>query len=123
VKNQFILPALLFLLMHISEKACASKVNLFGKATGYAQSIIDLNTLHDFISEEKIKLGTIRFNADEAFRLEIDITETTLCFADFDGYHGMIYLEPNHSYEIVFPPKRKLTESQKRNPFFKPDPV
>lgn len=94
-----------------------------GKASGYAQNTIELNTLHDFISEEKIILGTLRFNTDETFKLEVDITETTLCFADFDGYHGMIYLEPGHSYEIVFPPKREMTEAQKRNPFFKPEPV
>lgn len=94
-----------------------------GKASGYAQNTIELNTLHDFISEEKLKLGTIRFNTDESFKLEVDIAETTLCFADFDGYHGMIYLEPGHSYEIVFPPKREMTESQKRNPFYKPEPV
>lgn len=94
-----------------------------GKASGYAKNTIELNTIHDFISEEKITLGTLRFNTDETFKLEVDIAETTLCFADFDGYHGMIYLEPGHSYEIVFPPKREMTEAQKRNPFFKPEPV
>lgn len=109
--------------MNFPGKAWATKVLISGKASGYAQNTIELNTLHDFISEEKIKLGTIRFNTDETFKLEIDIAETTLCFADFDGYHGMIYLEPGHSYEIIFPPKREMTESQKRNPFFKPEPV
>ncbi len=84
---------------------------------------IELYVLHDFISEEKIKLGTVRFNAEGVFNLEIEIPETNLCLADFDGYHSMIYLEPGKSYQIVFPPKRTLTESQKRNPFVKPEPV
>ena len=84
---------------------------------------IELYRLHDFISEEKIKLGTLRFNANGDFNLIVDISETNLCLADFDGYQGMIYLEPGKSYEIVFPPKRNLTESQKRNPFVKPEPV
>jgi hypothetical protein len=123
VKKILLLVAFLFSLVHFTEKAWATKVLISGKAQGYGQKTIELNTLHDFISEEKIRLGTIRFNTDETFKLEVDITETTLCFADFDGYHGMIYLEPGHSYEIVFPPKHELSESQKRNPFFKSEPV
>ena len=103
--------------------AHAAAVKITGKAPGYAQNSIQLNRLHDFISEEKIKLGNFRFDAEGAFSLEIELAGTSLCFADFDGYHGMIYLEPGKSYEIIFPPKRSLTESQKRNPFNKPEPV
>ncbi|MDP2335290.1 MAG: hypothetical protein Q8N05_02350 [Bacteroidota bacterium] len=113
----------LFLCLLVTEKAWSNQVKISGKAPEYALNSIDLNKLHDFISEEKIKLGTIRFNAEGEFNLEIDLSETCLSFADFDGYHGMIYLEPGKSYEIVFPPKRLLTESQKRNPFFKPEPI
>lgn len=123
MKKFLLLSTFLFLLVHFQGKAWATKVLISGKAPGYGQNSIELNTLHDFISEEKIKLGTLRFNTDESFKFEIDIAETTLCFADFDGYHGMIYLEPGHSYSIVFPPKREMSESQKRNPFFKPEPV
>ena len=113
----------LLLCIFLNQNAWSAQVKITGKAPEYAQSSIELNTLHDFISEEKVKLGTIRFNADGLFSLEVELAETSLCFADFDGYHGMIYLEPGKSYEIVFPPKRKLTESQKRNPFIKPEPV
>lgn len=107
----------------LTEKAWPTQVKITGKAPEYANNSIGLNRLHDFISEEKMKLGTIRFNSEGIFNLEVELTETSLCFADFDGYHGMIYLEPGKSYEIVFPPKRKLTESQKRNPFVKPEPI
>lgn len=104
-------------------KAFAAPVKITGKAAEYAQNSIDLNVLHDFISEEKIKLGVMHFNAQGFFELEVNLDQVNLCFADFDGYHGMIYLEPGKSYELVFPPKRNLTASQKRNPFLKPDPV
>ena len=114
----FILTGLLF-----AGKAWSAQVKISGKAPGYTSNTIDLYTLHDFISEEKVKLGTLRFGADGAFSLTTDITETYLCLADFDGYKGMIYLEPGKSYEIIFPPKRTLTEAQKRNPFVKPEPV
>lgn len=114
----FILTGLLF-----AGKSWSAQVKISGKAPGYAPNTIDLYILHDFISEEKVKLGTLRFNSDGVFSVTADISETNLCLADFDGYQGMIYLEPGKSYEIVFPPKRTLTETQKRNPFVKPEPV
>lgn len=84
---------------------------------------MELYLLHDFITEEKIKLGSIRFDAQGAFETSVDLNQISLCHADFDGYQGLIYLEPGKSYELVFPPKRNLTPAQKRNPFLKPDPV
>lgn len=123
VTKIFLIPIWLILFLFLTEKAHATSVKITGKAPEYAQNSVELNTLHDFISEEKLKLGTLRFNADGSFNLELELTETSLCFADFDGYHGMIYLEPGKAYEIMFPPKRTLTESQKRNPFAKPEPV
>jgi hypothetical protein len=104
-------------------KALTATVKISGKASDYKSNTIELNFFHDYISEEKIKLGDIRFNAEGIFELEFELSETSLCFADFDGYHGMIYLEPGKSYQIVFPPKRTLTEAQKRNPFTKPELV
>jgi len=123
VNIQMRLPIILILIVFLTENVRSAQVKIVGKAAGYAQNSIELNTLHDFISEEKIKLGTIRFNAEGAFSLEFELNETSFCFADFDGYQGMIYLEPGKSYELLFPPKRKLTEAQKRNPFTKPEPV
>lgn len=103
--------------------AWPAKVTLSGKAPGYAQQSIELSTLHDFISEEKVRLGVIHFDANGSFSTGIEVNEITFCFADFDGYRGMIYLEPGKNYQLVFPPKQTLTESQKKNPFFQPEPV
>jgi hypothetical protein len=113
----------LILILFLNGNAYSATVKITGKVPDYARNSIDLCTLHDFISEKKNKLGTIQFNTEGVFSLEVEITETILGFADFDGYHGMIYLEPGKTYEILFPPKRTLTESQKRNPFTKPEPV
>ncbi|HZL09660.1 MAG TPA: hypothetical protein VFC65_06665 [Prolixibacteraceae bacterium] len=123
MNTKILLFTFIFLCVLFTEKATSAPIKIFGKAPEYALNSIDLNILHDFISEEKIKLGTIRFNAEGVFSLELELTETSLCFADFDGYHGMIYLEPGKSYEIVLPPKQELSESQKRNPFAKPEPI
>ena len=123
MNTKILFSAFILLCLLLTEKAWPAQVKITGKAPEYANSSIEFNRLHDFISEEIIKLGTIRFNAEGVFNLEVELAETSLCFADFDGYHSMIYLEPGKSYEIVFPPKRKLTESQKRNPFVKPEPI
>lgn len=123
MNTKILLTSLFVLCLFLNEKAFSIPTKITGKAPEYANHSIDLNSLHDFISEEKIKLAILKFNADGAFSVEIDLNEISLCFADFDGYHGMIYLEPGKSYEILFPPKRQLTESQKRNPFVKPEPV
>lgn len=123
MNTKILLTSLFVLCLLLNEKAWSIPTRITGKAPEYANHSIELNSFHDFISEEKIKLAVLKFNADGAFSVEIDLNEISLCFADFDGYHGMIYLEPGKSYEILFPPKRQLTESQKRNPFVKPEPV
>jgi hypothetical protein len=113
----------LVICLFLNNIASSAPIKITGKAPEYALNSIDLNTLHDFISEEKIKLGTIQFDSEGNFSTEIELSETTLCFADFDGYQGMIYLEPGRTYEIMLPPKRTLTETQKRNPFVKPEVI
>ena len=123
VTTKILFSTLIVLCLFLNEKAWSAPTKITGKAPEYAQNAIDLNTLHDFISEEKIKLGTFRINSDGVFSLQFELAETKLCFADFDGYHSMIYLEPGMTYEILLPPKRTLTESQKRNPFAKSEPV
>jgi|GEM_PF-921068 len=118
-KNHFLTLFLIF----FGFTARTATVKITGKAPEYAQNSIELNRFHDFISEEKIKLGVIRFSATGEFSLQFELQETCFCFAEFDGYHGIIYLEPGKNYELIFPPKRNLTESQLRNPFAKSEPV
>jgi hypothetical protein len=123
LKKYLISAILIFLFVHAAQSVWSANVMIFGNAPEYARKSIDLNSYHDFISEEIIKQGTINFDAQGTFKLEVEINETTLCFADFDGYHAMIYLEPGKSYEIAFPPKQELSESKRRNPFFKPEQI
>ena len=123
MNTKLLFSILIFIGVFATEKVLPASVKITGKAPEYAGNSIELNTVHDYISEEKTMLGLIRFNTEGAFKIEVELTETSLCFADFDGYHGMIYLEPGKTYELVFPPKRILTESRKRNPFVKPEPI
>lgn len=101
--------------------AFSAKVTISGKAPGYEQKSIELFAFHDFISGEVIKLGIIRFGSDGSFSTEVDVAEITLCAADFDGWRGLIYLEPGKKYQLVFPPKQTETEAPKKNPFLGPE--
>lgn len=124
IANSKILKSAIFIFcILIAGKAMAMTVKITGKASEYAQNSIELNIFHDYISEENVKLGDMHFNAYGIFELEFDINQISLCFADFDGYHAMIYLEPGKTYQLAFPPKRNLTASQKKNPFVKPELV
>jgi hypothetical protein len=123
VNTQIIKYVLILFCLFNAGKALTMPVKISGKAPEYAQSSIELDIFHDYISEGTIKLGDLHFNAEGSFELELDINQISLCFADFDGYHGMIYLEPGKSYQLVFPPKRNLSASQKKNPFVKPEPI
>ena len=123
MNTKILITALIINSLFVAGIAMATPVKITGKATDYAQNSIELNILHDYISEEKIKLAGIQFNSEGFFEVEFDLTQISLCFADFDGYHCMIYLEPGKSYQLLFPPKRILSESQKKNPFTKLEPV
>lgn len=114
---------LVVLCLFIAVTSIAAPVKIHGKAAQYALNTIVLYTFHDFITEEKIKLGTVQFDAQGSFETTFDLTQITMCYADFDGYQGMVYLEPGKNYELLFPPKRNLTAAQKRNPFLKPEPI
>lgn len=103
------------------QNAFSARVLISGKAPEYAGEKIEFNAFHDFISEKKEKLGAFTVQPDGRFEMETDLNRTRLGFADFDGYHCLIYLEPGKSYQIILPPKRNLTAAQMRNPFAKPD--
>lgn len=118
-----IILAQILLLLFTNTTSLATNTIIFGKDAKYKNSKIDLNFYNDIISKEPVKLGTFNFSSEGNFKLEINLSEPKYCFADFDGYHGIIYLEPGGKYEIVFPEKRNLTESQKRNPFAKSEQV
>lgn len=115
--------SLLVFFLFIALHAMCLPVKLTGHAPDYARQTIELSLFHDYISEENIELRTIRFDSQGSFELELDINQISLCRADFDGYQGLIYLEPGNTYELMFPPKRTQTASQKKNPFVKPEPI
>ncbi|MGQ8337669.1 TlpA family protein disulfide reductase [Sunxiuqinia sp. A32] len=97
----------------------SAQVKISGKAPDYAGYEILLYSYADPISDEKIELCTFQISPDGTFSKQIEIKNVTQAIADFDSYSANIYLVPGENYEILLPPVKKVTESQKRNPFFR----
>ncbi|HBL75176.1 MAG: hypothetical protein A2W90_05860 [Bacteroidetes bacterium GWF2_42_66] len=112
---------LIFLLSAGSLFAQTSTIK--GVASEYAGMEMPVYTYSDFISEEKVEVGKIHFQADGSFSAGINLPCTMVCFTELDIHQGMIYVEQGKSYEIQFPPRQKQSEAQKRNPFFSLLPV
>ena len=118
------LKTIFFLIFLISTGSLFAQTSTIkGIASEYAGMEMPVYSFSDFISEEKVEVGKIRFQADGTFSVAINLPYTAVCFTEFDIYQAMIYVEPGKSYEIQFPPRQKQSEVQKRNPFFSLVPV
>ena len=118
-----ILFLLLGILMFSMVEGQNNPVTIKGNAPDYAGYNIELYQLIDPFSEEKNIVSSFEINADGSFQSEFIIEETIYCQADFDAWQAEIYLEPGKSYTIAFPPLNKVSDLQKRNPFFHAEPI
>lgn len=98
-------------------------VVLSGSAPDYRGYQIDFYRYTDAITREKILVGSLKIGNNGQFNSQFDIPEITYCFTEFDAYKASIYLTPGENYQLVFPPVKKVPESQKRSQFFKPDEI
>ncbi len=122
MKNRLLLIFICFLFSHLSF-AQNKTTTIQGKAPEYAGYSIDLYQIIDPFSEEKETVTKIKIEEDGTFTSTLDIQEVTFCEADFDAWHAQVYLEPGKVYNLVFPPINKVSDVQKRNPFFNPEVI
>ncbi|MFV0378298.1 MAG: peroxiredoxin family protein [Mangrovibacterium sp.] len=98
-------------------------VILKGKAPEYAGRKIELKYQAEPVTGNAATVATISFLPDGSFESSVLINRTSYIFATFDRWKAEIYLEPGSSYELVFPPYQALRESEKQNPYFRPEPI
>lgn len=110
----------LFLLLFLNTLFAGELTTIKGTAPAYANYVIEFYKLADPISKEKEILFQIHCMQDGTFSSKVELQATTHVFADFDTYQTSIYLVPGKNYELILPPQKKLTNSEKHNPFFKP---
>ena len=107
------------LLLFFRVEAQTQAVRIFGNAPDYAGRKIALQVSNDPVTDHSETLVELNILPDGSFDESVLINKPTCCFASFDRWKAVIYLEPAQSYQLVFPPSQPLTEQEKRNPFFK----
>ena len=98
-------------------------VNISGNAPEYSGYQVNLYRYADAVSRNKILVNSFKIGVDGSFESTFNLNTTTYCFAEFDIYRASIYLSPGKSYQLIFPPVKKVPEAQKRSQFFKAEEI
>ena len=111
------------LLITFSVSAQKDNVTLKGVSKQYAGFNLSLQHINNFITNETEEIGNFRVDDNGNFSLSIYLSDITYAFIDLGVLRGFIYLEPNTSYEIIFPPYTPKKEADRFNPYFTPENV
>ncbi|MFV0505927.1 MAG: peroxiredoxin family protein [Bacteroidales bacterium] len=104
--------------------AYAQECSIFATNPTYAGKHIEISTLDNFISNEKIilykgevnKLGTINITIP-------NISTPKLAYLDAGQYRILFYLEANVTLNFTLPNYKERTPEQLKNPFFRADEI
>lgn len=91
-----------------------------GYEPDYAGRNINFYVYADPITKTEKSIFSILINNNGQFSRQVEVKETTVCYADFDVYSTMLILEPTKTVKIKLPPLREKTFSEQKNPYFKP---
>ena len=125
-KKRYLGTALKFLVFFVllpSLSFAKGTVKISGFEPAYKGYHIEFYRFEDPISREKTVLASFKIEDDGSFSTSFELNGTTFCMTDFDAYNASLFLVPGNSYELIFPPQKKVTDSQKRSPFFKPEEI
>ncbi|SFD71130.1 TlpA family protein disulfide reductase [Thermophagus xiamenensis] len=98
-------------------------VRIYGSAPEYKNYALVFEHFQNFINQEQSELFTLEINEQGTFDYTFPLNVTTYAFADIGQFRAYIYLVPGKEYHIKLPPFRPLSQAQKLNPFFQPEPI
>ncbi len=98
----------------------AHATKIVGFEPDYAGRIIQFYTYSDPITKKHQDIFSIHIQNDGNFSQNVTIEKTTVCYADFDVYSGILVLEPEKELKIKLPTLRTKTFAEEKNPYFKP---
>ncbi len=110
--------ALIFIFLFSKQPVFATILQ--GQHPDYAGKKVAFAAYTDPVTQEKKELFTIEFDDSGNFKTEIPVDETTYVFSDFGIYRGMLFLEPNKTMKLRFPPLREKSFADAKNPYFEP---
>jgi len=109
----------LFLLLIMQNGIC-QQTELKGHAEQFAGEALVIRKITNPISGNSKVVDTLRIENSGSFQQQIRINQAGWVFINTGIYRVTILLRPGYGYEILLPPKTEKTESDIRNPFFKP---
>lgn len=80
-----------------------SQVSIVGSAKSFAGKKVVVYSIKDYISGQNTVLQTENIDSNGNFKLEFAIDETRAINIAIPPYQGLMFVEPDKKYEIVFP--------------------
>jgi peroxiredoxin len=95
-------------------------VILMGKAPQFSGEHLVLQSVSNPVTGHSIILDTLHVEADGTFNHHLPCKEPQWFFINTGVFRITMFIEPGKGYEITLPPKTVKSETDIRNPFFKP---
>lgn len=86
----------------------------------YAGKKIDFFQYSDPITKDAEFVFSLEFDKNGKCNTTADIKTTNYVFCDFGIYRGMLFIEPDKTIELLFPPLHEKSFADQKNPYFSP---
>lgn len=106
--------------MLLIQQGKCQEAELKGYADQFAGESLIIRKISNPISGDSEVVDTLRIEDNGSFRQRIKIDQADWVFINTGIYRVTMLLRPGYGYEIFLPPKTEKSESDIRNPFFKP---
>lgn len=113
MKSGFSILLLIFYLSSYSQQTV-----IYGNAPEYAGEQISFYYFNDLINRNEKELCKFDVGKDGDFSCSFDLQNITYSFVRLGVFNATVFFEPDHSYKIVFPPKKDKTEKEKLDRYF-----
>ena len=100
-----------------------AKTVVFGNALDYAGEQLKLKYYADEITQKEVILSDVKVDSLGNFSFLCNLKETKKCFIDLGTNRGILFVEPNKTYQIRLLPYVEKSESQKFDMFFRPKEI
>lgn len=98
----------------------AAKVTISGSSIQFRnQEISALVQLNPIFKRDSV-ICQAKFDSTGFFQLNFDLTETAIVNIPLGVYLCYLVVEPGSNYQVLLPPRKDLTKSDRLNPYFKP---
>jgi peroxiredoxin len=112
------LPLVFFLFSIVLQPLSATELR--GFHAEYAGETIRFFRYSDPVALQNEPAFQIEFNAEGEFSTHVPVDKPEFVFAEFGIYRGMLMLSPGQEIELLFPPFRKKSFADRKNPYFEP---